>query len=268
MSTELERLVALVTCVNVYLQDDETKINLEPTIAEYCHGFEFINNPFVCDDKTRVGKQIIATDASKWFVHLKKQGPLRVRLHYRPSIRDDVPVGILTISAGCGSNWLVETQYNQINRLYVNILNPRVRGISQPWKTFFALLEGACLNLEDTSPSVDESRKVLDQLLEELSDFAGRFEWSKHWVYTFNKSRKILDEFEPSESDNLVPPGIYSKEARQLLQAALGSWIFGGMSSWNDLAFRGKAAAQYSSLSKQLYETICKSISSVVNSYP
>ena len=101
-----------------------------------------------------------------------------------------------------------------------------------------------------------------------LIDFTNQFEHTEHWAGIFDRSRKILEEFEPSESDDFIPDGIYSKEARQLIQAAFASWVFGGMGSWNDLAFNGEDGVQYASLSKQLYEAICSSMASVSNSYP
>lgn len=265
MSSELERLVALVTCANVYLQGNETKFNLEPTITEYCHGLEFIEKPIF---GIAGSNRVIAADAKKWFTYLKGQGVARVRLHYSPSNRGDISQEIMDDIVECGGDWLIENQYSSSSHLYVPIAYPGDKGIGPAWKTYFARLKDTTKNLDDSSPSVLESRITLDGLLETLSNFAQKFEYSAHWSDNFDRSREILEKFEPSESDDFIPRGLYSKEARQLLQAVLSSWVFGGMGSWNDLAFNGEDGNQYTSLTHQLYETICRSISSVTNSYP
>jgi len=106
-------------------------------------------------------------------------------------------------------------------------------------------------------------------VLQELAEFAGKFDYSKHWVANFNYSLKALNEFEPEDSDDLIPAGIYSKEARQLIETAFrSSGVFGGMGSWNDLVFSGADQEYYTSLSAELYSTLCQAIVSGVNSYP
>ncbi len=264
MSSELERYVALVTSANVYLNSDEKKYNLDRTITEYCHGVEFIENPLPGIPGSIM---TIASDVMKWFNHLRNDGSERVRLHYNPSTRDDIPQNIKTEIIANSSSWLFETQYGDSSRLYINVVNLQKLGISQLWKTYFVLLKGACKNLDDTSLSVNESIEHLDSILTMLCNFADRFEHTKHWVDNFTWSRQILSKSNLSSID-LIPNDIYSKDAYRLLEAALSSWVFGGMGSWNDLAFNGDDANQYTSLTRQLYEAICTSIVSVVNSYP
>ena len=101
MSAELEKLVALVTCANVHLQDSETKFNLEKTITEYCSGMEFIEEP---REGIAGSTIIIAPDASKWFTRLKEGNAKKVRLYYRPSAMKDIPEHIRAAFVGGGSN--------------------------------------------------------------------------------------------------------------------------------------------------------------------
>ena len=264
MSSELERLVALVTSANVYLNDDTEKHNLESTITEYCHGVEFIDNPLLgIAGSTRT----IASNAEKWFAYLKEEESTKVRLHYNPSARADIPQSIRDIIVEYANGWLIEAQYSEFNRLYVQLMNSQKMGLPPSWKTYFVLLEDSCKNLDNTSPSVKESIDNLDSLLETLSGFANRFEHTRHWADNFTASRQVLHNSSLTFID-LIPNDIYSKDAYQLLQAVLSSWVFGGMGSWNDLVFNGDDANRYESLTKQLYEIICTSIASVVNSYP
>jgi hypothetical protein len=105
-------------------------------------------------------------------------------------------------------------------------------------------------------------------VLKQISDFASKFDYTKHWSDNFEVARKILFDFEPVESDEFIPYGLYENESRQLIEAAFNSWVFGGMGSWDDLAFSGDDQDEYQFLSQDLYDAICTSFVSAVNSYP
>lgn len=267
MSIVLEKLVAVATYANVYLQGRETEFNLKETVPKYCHGLEFI---YHLQEDQKIIKFHIGPDALKWFAHLKRQSATKIRLHYRPSHKNGLSESLCAEIIQSGSNWVIEAHLNYGNKnyLYTSILDPRRAGFSQTWKTYIRRLKETSLVLKDDSPSVNEARETIDGLLEKLIDFTNRFNHTKHWADHFSISRKFLDEFDPSESDMFIPLEIYGKEACQLIHTSLSCWVFGDMSSWNDLEFSGKDQVQYASLSKQLFNAIGKSITSVANSYP
>ena len=115
---------------------------------------------------------------------------------------------------------------------------------------------------------MSDARERLNEVLENLIAFTSRFEYTQHWAENFKQSKQTLTEFEPVDSDDFIPFRIYSLVARRLLETSFRSWVFGGMGSWNDLAFSGEGQAEYTSLTRELYEAICNSIVSAVNSYP
>ena len=108
----------------------------------------------------------------------------------------------------------------------------------------------------------------MNRVLKQISDFAGQFEYTQHWKTNFETARQTLFDYEPHEADEFIPHGLYSKEARQLIETAFSSWVFGGMGSWNDQAFSGDDQDEYQMLSSDLYDAICRAIVSGVNSYP
>jgi len=263
MSNRFEQVVSLVTYGNVYLQNKSAEIDIENFITKYCHGLDFIDRPI---EGIAGSTKVIASDACKWFDYLKGQNAKRIKLHYRSSSQTELPDHISSAFVGGGSQWFVEVQYEDKSHLYLSGWVPSEGSVSH--KTHYVLLERNLSHLDDLAPSVSESRAQLGKVLEDLSAFAERFDYTQNWVDNFNNSLKTLKEFDP-KSDDFIPSSIYSKEARQLIETAFrSSGIFGGMGSWNDLAFNGEDQEGYTSLSEELYSTICQAIVSGVNSYP
>jgi hypothetical protein len=258
---EITRLVSLVTYANVSLQNIELDFDFEHSIIEYCYGSKFILQP---PDGIAGASQVIASNANDWFTYLKKNEAKRVRLHYKTSNQFGIPDHITVAFIGGGSYWYIEVVYGEKSDLY----SGGQRGESEPWKTYFILLKRDLENIEDSSTSVREARVRLSDVLENLIAFSSRFEYTIHWAENFKRSKQTLTDYQPIESDDFIPHGVYSLEARQLMETALQSWVFGGMGSWNDLAFSDDDQKQYAELSKELYEAICNAIVSIANSYP
>lgn len=50
-----------------------------------------------------------------------------------------------------------------------------------------------------------------------------------------------------------------------LLDACQSAWVFGGMGSWNDLAFDGAAQVEYEQVSERLFHTVVDVIQTAAN---
>ena len=118
--------------------------------------------------------------------------------------------------------------------------------------------------LDDEIPSVMDAKNQLKKVLEELASFAGKFAYSKNWADNFNNYKSQLDEPVPEAYEELFPSSIMDSDNRQLLIASFHSNVFGGMGSWNDMAF-GKEQEKYEQLSNKLYKTIQTGIMAAVN---
>ena len=264
MSQRLEQIVALVTYGNLFLHNQDGGYDIEQYVSQHCHGLDFIDPPV---EGIAGSSKVLAPDAYKWFSYLKAQDARRIKLHYKKSSRVGLPDHLSAAFVGGGSEWFVEVQFEDKSHLYMGGWTPAEGSVSDPWKTHYVRLERDMEHLEDKTPTVPESREQFDRVLRNLSEFAGRFDHTQNWVNNFNNALKALEEFEPQDSDEFIPPGIYSKEAHQLIETAFRSWVFGGMASWNDLAFSGVDQELYTSLSEDLYSTLCQAIVSGVNSY-
>jgi hypothetical protein len=263
LNKKLAQLVALVTYANVSLQGYD--LDVDPYVTEYCYGVEFVQRP---PREIAGAARIIASGAIKWYDYIGGRDAKCVRLHYRSSSSTGLPDYISEAFTGGGSDWLVEVQFPEKSQLYLRGCVPIPGSIQNPWKTPFVQLGSDLNHLEDFAPSVSNSRIQFGEVLDNLIEFTERFEHTKHWSKNFQDSRKTLTEYEPQISDDFIPAGIYSKEARQLIETVFRSWVFGGMGSWTDHAFNGEDQDTYKSLTEHLYEAIHQAIVSGVNSYP
>lgn len=258
------KLAVLVTCANVMIQGEESKYDLDVLLAEYCQGLEFIDEWFLGPVRVK------APDAKAWCRHLQEEEVERVRLYFRPSTLKGLPKTIPPELAMYGSNWLIETQYGKINRLYAVLPIARDMRLPKKWSIYLALREGACLNLADNSPTVSKSRMNLKRVLHRLIRFSKKLDSeldsAEYWSKTFNRYRRILLGAEPRRLDGIIPQGIYSDDAQQLLQASIECFsVFDGLSSWNEIGFEESLAVEHACHSLELHRTICESVTSVIN---
>ena len=102
-------------------------------------------------------------------------------------------------------------------------------------------------------------------LVKLISDFLLRplFRYRTYYLfeYTFESSYNL------NETD-FIPRNCLSIEAEQLISACFTGWVFGGMGSWNDMAFGREMEEEYHRVSDLLYTAICNAIVAAVNSYP
>jgi hypothetical protein len=265
MSQKLEQIIALVTYGNLYLQGRGMDFDIDKLVTHNCYGLDFLDPPI---EGIAGSTKILASDANKWFIYLKGQNTRKLKLHYQSTSQIDLPDPISAAFLGGGSHWLVEVQFDSSSDLYLSEWVPSEDIKLDTRKIHYVRLERDVTHLRDSTLSVGKSREKLRDVLQELSEFAGKFDHSKHWAVNFNNALSALETFEPSASDEFLPAGIYSKEARQLIEGAFASWVFGGMGSWNDMSFDGDNQDRYQLLSGDLYSTLCNVIVSGINSYP
>jgi hypothetical protein len=85
----------------------------------------------------------------------------------------------------------------------------------------------------------------------------------------FRKAIECLsadDPFALTHHKDLAPEGLLSLSARQALAACQAAWVFGGMGSWNDMAFEGQEQARYEKLPDALFMELNEAVQSGVNS--
>ncbi len=265
MSQRLAMIVALVTYGNLFLQDRVNDFNIDRLVTDNCYSLDFVEPPI---EGITGSSKVLASDANKWFKYLKDQDAKKLKLFFKTSEQIDLPDHISTTFVGGGSHWFIEVQFDSTSDLYLSEWSPSDDiGIDRR-KTHYLRFNRDMTHIDDPSFSVSKSREKLSNVLHELIEFTGKFDYTKNWVDNFTNALSTLNEFEPPQSDEFLPAGVYPKETHQLIQGVFASWVFGGMGSWNDLAFSGEDQERYTGLSADLYSTLCQAIVSGVNSYP
>jgi len=106
----------------------------------------------------------------------------------------------------------------------------------------------------------------LRQAVSRAKDFAQ----GTHWTQDFARSLEALESSAPTfPFPDMLPSSGFPLEARQLLAAAAQAYVFGGMSSWNDLDLPNdpEVIKEYEEISTELYEAIQFAILMASNSF-
>lgn len=88
------------------------------------------------------------------------------------------------------------------------------------------------------------------------------------WTEWFVKALDVAESLDPEVPYNpdMAPAGSLVLEERQLLAAAVQSWVFGGMGSWNDIWLSDESqTARYEKVTEQLYAAVIESLVAVAN---
>ncbi len=99
---------------------------------------------------------------------------------------------------------------------------------------------------------------------------AKEFAQGTHWTKNFTSSLEALESPAPAfPFPDMLPSSGFPLEARQLLAAAAQAYVFGGMSSWNDLSLPNdpEIIKEYEEISTELYKAIQFAILMASNSF-
>lgn len=127
-------------------------------------------------------------------------------------------------------------------------------------------------SLESEPPPVHPDISVTeDRLLKALGEaesFARERREVEGWADLFADARRVASATDPQPPyfSDMLPPRGFSGSARRLLATAARSWVFGGMGTWNDLTFAGRAERDYEELSAELYAAVLGAFVAAVNS--
>ena len=114
-------------------------------------------------------------------------------------------------------------------------------------------------------PDLAAATHSFRQAVADALEFAEASGW-KHWAGCFAESLDCLRS--AHVANEYLPPCGYSPEARRLLAAADIAWVFGGMGSWNDLAFSvPDRQARYLTVTDQLYRAVHGAIVGATNAF-
>jgi len=255
MSVRLQRLVALSTYGNAVLAGKTDDFDIAEQIAHNCYNMEFIEQPEL---DIAGSTRLLAPSTEKWFRYLEEDGAKKIKLHFAPSNKVKIPDHISEAFIGGGSECMIEVQFDQYSHLYFHTESPSR-------KDQFLRSKQEAGHYAD-SISVEDSTRQLEQVLASLIDFTRNNKFTQNWFAIFTGARSCLTTSDFQITESFIPEHIYSVDSQRLLEAAFRSFAFGGMGSWNDLAFDDVKQETYETLSSELYSSIYTAIATAVNS--
>lgn len=203
-----------------------------------------------------------------WFRRLPQWGVTALRLDPRPlavptlaphllaAWVDGSRVSIVTEGAEPRQRWIATSRLGA----------PRAEGDERLWGVF-------CFGRPDVAnlaafPSLAEAAARLEDLLRSAAALARHMDES-FWADRFDEALTALTENEPrtAHHDDVLPPGA-DVDRRRLLAAAVRSWVFGGMGTWNDVGPAPgdeAAAAEYDRVTPSLYAAVLDAVAAAVN---
>jgi hypothetical protein len=193
----------------------------------------------------------------KWITSLKRQNSKRLWLvesgqssgiepHIAEAFANADPRGILVERVDQGEIWLPNWHFTRGSKWLVRY---------EPFPT----------DVRPTKLSVTSTTRQLRAAIEIARDFAARIDHTD-WVRWFTKALTKFDD--ATDTFDFLPPFGYPAEARRLLSAASGAWVFGGMGWWNDMSFSDSSQQQqYDTVTEQLYDAVCRGILAATNAF-
>lgn len=269
MNGDLVHLVALAAHGNVFLaREGATPPELEGNNqAFHFTRVKFVRDPEPFEDGFR--GTLVAEGTAAWYAHLRELGARNIWLVLRGDpAPEDIPRRMLVAFAG-GGDWHLQVDYNDKSEAWHaawQFVKHPERYEDSYWNVTYAgvILENVP-QVEKHDLNVVGVR--LRQALVDIEQFA-RENGEANWAQIFKAAQSELDTGEtPRIGDMLPEDGGYSDEARRLLAASSGAWVFGGMGSWNDIVFSGEAGADYDRLSAQLYDAVVAAVVAATNSF-
>jgi hypothetical protein len=271
MQGTIAQIVALATYGNAILQDapgfQSLDFQTSNSTFTFCESVQFVDPvQGVLSRK----EAVYATDPHSWFQRLRSESVYALRLSYGPSgankVRDRMLVGFV----GGGGKWLIETRGPDHSDYWEPRwqIGNRDRADKKIWRVTYVRIGSGKPSSRDESENLETLKDEMRQTLQEIAQFS-RSQNLDSFTKAFESGLHRLESPTPLESlhhKDIAPPDFLPLSANQLLGSAEAAWVFGGMGSWNDQEFEGRAQSRYEELSEKLYQLLNRVIVAATNS--
>jgi hypothetical protein len=212
---------------------------------------------------------VIAENPNRWFDSLKERGAHGIRMSWHHS-RDlgisgrlmsacfsGDEVGLLKVLHSDGRSSVWRSRWEVWDR---NAAEQRIGRVTY-----------GQVGKEKTRPTVvPELASLRDDFLDILRQIEAFSRRQNCGGFTERFGRAIDALTTRSESSHgyhrdLAPDGILTDEAARILDACQHAWVFGGMGSWNDLAFDGDDGRVYAEVSGRLFRLLNQAVPAAAN---
>lgn len=262
MNGELAALIALCLHGNDWLASG---IGRAPALDTENSTFRYVERVHVtCPQRRLLGTRTWEADGvAEWLRFVKDSGGRRLSLVVGGAQPADLPDPVAASFANGGrwaliddattprlwqSHWAVHDRNRTDQRIWAVQLT--ASPLSQSWRA---------------RPAPSSPRDDLRAALDAIRGFAQGDVDLADWATWFTEALRLLDTPEPVIPYNPdLAPEDFPLESRQLLAAAVKSWVFGGMGSWNDIAYSDAArGAEYDHRTNELYRSVLAALIAV-----
>jgi hypothetical protein len=234
--------------------------------CQFCRGVQFVTRSRRLLGKT-VEKEIAATPDT-WFEALKTQGVQYLRLCWQSGSQPGVADRMLAGLVGGGGIWYLEAVLpgarSQVWLSRWEVVDPQAPD-RRIWQVTYQ-----CSQVRAALPQPDETLEEVTQRMQQAlrlsHEFSDKVGTTSFRACFFRAIEALGSGVLSGYHRDLAPPGLVSSQVSALLDAAQSAWVFGGMGSWNDLAFQGEDQREYERLSEQLYQVLIEAICTAANS--
>lgn len=246
------------------------KINLQgkkiPFEKNHPAGYHYRNIRFVSKEppfEQLLIKDTVAKDPNSWFSYLVKEKAKQLHLAYQPLMTDKPKDEKIFSSTKARNQWQIIVEKDNTYDIW---LLKSVAENGEVIHYYYLAKEIPKRKLKLTS--VETAKLFLKEILSDLVKFTSTKELA-NWKAVFENAILCLNTENISQliSDDHFPENTYGLEAKQIITAVDHAWVFGGMGSWSDVV-NVNDYDLYQRLTANLYDTLCKSIASAINSYP
>jgi hypothetical protein len=259
MNGELAQIVCLATYGTKWLSNSA---DTDPPDLSGNSTFKFVNSMEFTNASGRT-----VSGPSAWLRDVRSRGYRRLWL----AVPEVVPVRArwpylephLEVGFANGGHWYVlATGARQTEEWGAtwSVIEPRPSD-NRIWKVSYkGTLAGGAAPMQ---PDVGQANSALDRALTDARDFARRIDGAD-WAGQFDQAISLTDDRPPYQPDLMDPN--FPDAARRLIAKASRAWVFGGMGSWNDLAFHNEAQrAEHAEVSRLLFATLLQACVAAVN---
>ena len=266
MNGELAQIIFLVAYGNLFLNGGEAeKVDLSAnSIFQYVSSIRFAR--YKSNQDTQGFE--VANSVSDWFAFLHSVKVTRLWNIAFGWQRQDIPEHVAAAFSGGVPKAIQADIPNSFELWYPQW---KTGGQSpKPW-----LVEYRSLMFSNSHtlpmPAMSMVKNQLRKAVSQAEKFAKRSDVNiSNWANQFTNSLELLESPHPQIPfySDLLPNIGFSLDARQILAAAVQSYVFGGEGSWNDVGFKKpEVNKEHERITKELYAAVKFAITMASNSF-
>ena len=205
----------------------------------------------------------VSSSIAEWLVEIRRRGVVRLSLATSPERFPDrnllafvgtFPAAIVGSSAGrplerWSATWTVGDKDAPVRRI---------------WDVAYRVERDPKVTL--AASNVVHATDELTTALQRATAFARSHDLD-HWAAIFEAALGLdhAGDPVPPYHPDMFPSTAFGRGPRRLLAMATRAWVFGGMGSWNDVAFQGADAQAYDDVSDGLLAAVLAAFVAAVN---